>query len=69
MDAFGGNYIAKELNLILMKSVFLQFGEQQEFLKLFQNPLYNCDVAVFVIIGVDKYVVQIHNDRDIKFLS
>ena len=52
-----------------MKSTFLQIGKQQELSELFQNLPYGCDVAVSVMISVDEDVVQIHNDKDINFLS
>ena len=52
-----------------MKPTFLQVGKQQEFPELFQNLLYNYNVTISVITSVDKDVVQIHNDKDIKLLN
>ena len=50
-----------------MKSTFLQIGIQQEFPQLVKNPAYCLDVAFALIFGIDKDIIQIHNNEDIKF--
>ena len=68
-DTFWGYHIAKELKFFLMESIFFQFCIQQELPELFQNPLYGCNVTIFVIISIDKDVVQMYNDKNIQLLS
>ena len=50
-----------------MKSIFLQIGIQREFLQSVENPTHFLDVAFSFVFGVDKVIIQIHNDKDIKF--
>ena len=50
-----------------MKSTFFQIGIQQEFLQLVEYPTYCLDMAFSLIFGLDKDIIQIHNDKDIKF--
>ena len=52
-----------------MKSTLFHVCIQQKLSKLFQNPLYNYDVSIFSIIKIDKNVIQIHDDKDIKLFS
>ena len=50
-----------------MELTFLQIGIQQEFLQLVKNPTYCLDVAFSLVFSVDENIIQIHNDKDIKF--
>ena len=68
-DTFQRNYIVEVPNLILMKPIFLQVGEEQEFSELFKNPTYGYNVTIFVIISVNKDVVYIYADKDVELLS
>ena len=43
-------------------------SKQQELLKLFQHPLYSCNVTISIILSVDQNVIQVHNDKDLKLL-
>ena len=49
-----------------MKSTFLQVDIQQEFPQLVKNPMHCLDVAFALIFGIDKDIIQIHNDEDIE---
>ena len=52
-----------------MKSILLQVDKQQELPKLFENLPYSCKVTFSVIITVDKDVIQINDNEDVKFIS
>ena len=49
-----------------MKLTFFQISIQQEFPQLVENPAYCLDVAFALIFGIDKNIIQIYNDEDIK---
>ena len=52
-----------------MKSTFLHSGKQRKLPELFQNLPYSCDVTISIIINVDKDIIQIYNDEDVKLPS
>ena len=52
-----------------MISTLLQVGKQQKLSELLQHPLYGQDMFISVIISIDKDIVQIYNDEDVKFFS
>ena len=68
-DVFREHFIAKEPNFFLMKSILLQVSKQREFTKFFQNQPYNCNVTISIIVNINKKVVQINDNNDIKLLS
>ena len=52
-----------------MKLTLLQVGKQRELSELLQHLSYGQDVSISVIINVDEDVIQIYDDKDIKFFS
>lgn len=48
-----------------MEPTFFQFGIQSQLSQLFYNLPYNCNVIIFIIINIDKNIVQIYNDEDV----
>ena len=61
VDAVWEHHIATEPNLVLMKPTFLQ--------QIASNLSYGYNVTISIIISVDKNVVQIYNDEDVKLFS
>ena len=50
-----------------MKLTFLQIGIQRKFFQLVENLTYCLDVAFSLVFDVDGDIIQIHNNKDIKF--
>ncbi len=63
------NNIAQKSYLFLRELTFFQVNIQQIFPQLVQNPLNNFYVAISLIFGVNKNVIQVYNNKDIKLLQ
>ena len=50
-----------------MKVTFLQVGIQREFFQIVKDLTHCLDMAFFFVLSVDKNIIQIHNNEDIKF--
>ena len=49
-----------------MKSTFFQISIQREFLQLVKDPMHYLDVVFSLVLGIDKDIIQIYNDKDIE---
>ena len=52
-----------------MKTTFLQISKERVFLKLIQNLTHSLNVWLAWILGVDQYVIQIYDNKDIQLFS
>ena len=50
-----------------MKTTLLEFGKKAVFPQFLENPLNGIDVSLAWLLGVDKYVIEVNNDKDIEF--
>ena len=68
-DAFWRYHIVGEPSFFLMKLTLLKVSIYQELPELYQNLLYNYNMAISIIISINENAVQIYNDENIKFFS
>ena len=47
----------------------LEFGKKAVFLQLLKNSLNGIDVSLAWVLGVDKDIIELNNDKDIEFLD
>ncbi len=66
LDALMGDDIAKESHLILMKTALLKVCVQWVLLQLVQHPSNDLDVLFVFVLGVDKDVIEVHYDKNVK---
>ena len=52
-----------------MESALLQIGKETVFFKVLENPRNGFNVSLTGILNIDQDVVQVYNDKDIKFLG
>ena len=52
-----------------MKLTLLEGGKQQKISELSRNPPYGCNMTISITINIHENVIQIHNNKDVKFLS
>ena len=51
-----------------METAFFEVGEKAVFPQFFKNPLNGIDVSLTWVLNVDEDVIEVNNDKDIKFL-
>lgn len=44
-------------------------NKEPVFVELMKNPTYGFHIQLVKILGIDKDVVQIHNDKNVKLFS
>ena len=52
-----------------METTFFEFGKKAVCPQFFKNPLNDVDVSLVWVFGIDKDVIKINNDKNIKFLD
>ena len=52
-----------------MKTTLLEVGKKAIFLQFFENSLNSIDVSLAWVFGLDEDVIEINNDKNIKFLG
>ncbi len=60
--------VAKKSHLYLIEIILFQVGIQQIFLSLVQNWLKSFYIVFFFIFGIDKDIIQVYNNKNIKLL-
>lgn len=63
------NNVAQELNFIVNKLTLFQIYKEDILLKLIKNLPKNSDMAITLIFGINQSIVQVHNNKYVKFLS
>ena len=57
------------MNLILVKPVFFQIGKKLIFSQKIQHLLHSVYMTLAFIFGVNKYIIQVNNNKNIEFLG
>ena len=52
-----------------MKITLLKFGKKAVFPQFFENPLNDIGVSLAWVLGIDEDIIEVNNDKDIKFLG
>ena len=52
-----------------METTLLEVGKKAVFSQFLKNPSDGTDVSLAWVLGVDKDVIKVNNDEDIKFLG
>ena len=52
-----------------MKMTLLQVGKERIFLGLIKNPAYSLNIRLAQISGIDQYIIQIYDNKNISFFS
>ena len=52
-----------------METTLLEVGKKAVFPQFLENPSNGIDVSLAGVLGVDENVIEVNNDKDIKFLG
>ena len=52
-----------------METAFFEVGKKAVFLQLLENPLNGINITLALVLGIDEDVIEVNNDKDIKFLG
>ena len=52
-----------------MKTTLLEVSKKAVFPQFLENPSDDIDVSLAWVLGVDEDVIEVNNDKDIKFLD
>ena len=50
-----------------MKITFFQISILKKFVQLVKDLTYNLDMTLSFVLDIDENIIQIHNNKDIKF--
>ena len=57
------------MDFIFVKTAFLEVGKKVVFPQFLENPSNGIDVSLAWVLGVDKDVIEVNNDKNIEFLG
>ena len=52
-----------------MKTTLLEIGKKAIFPQFFKNSLNGINISLAWVFGIDKDVIKVNNNKDIKFLG